>query len=210
MVLYMSLLRVTDAASSHPAATSTSTISQPGCPSPISLTNGGFESGKIAPWTLLTNSNPTTKQQIVSPGDQSNYALEVNFAAASLTEYSLSQQTTGKECFGYYYNTTYSWNWLNYTGPEGNGPSYCAFSAYTGYCEDNVPQHYATRTPGWHHHSYICRDIYSHCKPAYASFVADVTCVGENNTVLPAFTMLIDAFHIYNAPGSPNPPPTCN
>ena len=190
---------------------------QPGCPSPLGLVNGGFESGKIAPWSLDSNSNPTDKQHIVSPGfNGSKHALQVDFVSANITEYDISQTTTGMECFGYYYNISYAWNWVKYSGPEGpgSGPDgdydYCAFSVYTGYT-GGAPRHYGTRTPGWHHHSYVTRDIYSHCKPAFSAFLADVTCVGPNggNGYLPPFSIQFDALHIQTAPGNPNPPPSC-
>ena len=195
----------------HVASPATSTLSQPGCPSPIGLVNGGFESGKLAPWTLLSNSDQNVKQSVVSPGFDSNHALQVNITpTSSVSEYSLAQSTTGKECFGYYYNISYSWNWKDYTGPVGKGPSYCAFSVSAAYSEDNVPLHYGSTTPGWHHNSYISRDIYSHCKPLATEYIADVTCVGANNAVLPPFTILIDQLQIHDAPGDPNPPPACS
>ena len=192
------------------AATSPSTA-QPGCPSAIGLINGGFESAKLAPWTQLSNSNPTTKKTFVTPGyggASGSHALKLDFVPANITEFSLEQSTTGKECYGYYYNISYAWNWKDYKGPEGPGDQYCRFSVGTGYCSTYTP-HYATRTPGWHHHSYVCRNTLS-CHPAYSSFVVDVTCVGGvgANITLPAFTLLVDDLAISNAPGSPNPKPT--
>ena len=207
-VLLGALLGVTQAEPVEYSAATTSPVAA-GCPSAIGLLNGGFEDGKIAPWTRLTNSNPTTKSSIVSPGfNNSKHALQLEFVPANVTELSLAQDTTGQECYGYYYEISYSWNWLEYNGPEGDGDSYCRFNVVTGYCGKYIP-HYATRTPGWHHHSYVCRNIYS-CHSAYSSYVVEVTCVGGvgANETLPSFTMQIDDFNIRNAPGSPTPLPT--
>lgn len=188
---------------------STTTTVQSGCPSPIRLINGGFEDGQMAPFTEETNSNAGTVQKIVSPGYKSKYALSVEAHPGqndSVFEYSLSSQPTSRQCYGYYYSISYAYNWAKYDGPEGyDGSNYCALSAGTGYCTSG-PAAYGSRTPGWHHVQYRCREVYG-CNGG-GVFIFNLDCVNRNNDTVKPFTLLLDDFQIHNAPGSPTPLPT--
>lgn len=195
------------------ASASTDLSARAGCPYQVGITNGGFETGKVAPWATPPHDPGTNppRLKIVSPGYKSQHALEMNFAASNETNWTFLQGQSGKECMGYSYTISYAYNWVNYSGPESgpeNGLTGCKLDVLTSYC-DREGNHYATCESGWHHHTFTCLNTYS-CGPAGAEFVIEVSC--ENgNTTIPPFTLLMDSISIElsSRPSSAIPSPTC-
>jgi hypothetical protein len=175
-----------------------------GCPKPVTIPNGGFDTGEIALWKTpqpLDFQKPGTSK-IISPGYNSQHALEMDFEQGA-DGYYVSQNTDGL-CIGELYMANFAVNWVNYTYSK-TGPNVgCNLSVLPGGCQGkpNAGYFYPTTT-GWHQYSHPCQ-----ASGKGGIFDVNVECVG---TDVPAFALRLDGFSLSSV-GSASPsgtsPPT--
>ena len=183
--------------------TSAGSIARQGCPKTVGLTNGGFDTGHIAPWVP---SKPTKenapKYRIISPGFESAYAFEIDFPAANITDWGFIIDFD-RLCEGSYYEVSWALNWVNYTGPLGLPTGYCSVTVLAAGCgplNDTNYDTYATTMPGWVQHSYVCQSGQN----GRSTFSAGLSCRSED--VVPAFALRLDSFSLHLLSADPPQP----
>jgi hypothetical protein len=181
-----------------------------GCPKSIGWTNGGFDNGQFAPRTATRESgnfgNPP-QYMVISPGYQSPYALQLDFAETNFTDW-FFQQNFPNLCDWYQYNVSFALNWVNYTGPASNGNNGCTLLVLEQRCAGGPTDghYYASSNSGWQEYSYMCLAN----KNKKGSIDVQMECTDAEP--IPAFAVQLDNFNIQLRPtpssgGSSTPPP---
>jgi hypothetical protein len=167
-----------------------------GCPAPVSIENGNFDSG-LTPWSTPSADPTQPTISIVSPGYNSANALQLEFQAANVTSWWL-EQDVGLQCEGSQYFTSFAVNWLNFSlrGEPDNHSNFCDLEVGSSYCYPTpgtiqypYPGGYnASSTPGWQNHSFTCTAQ----KSGYATIDISVGCIASY--IIPAFTCQLTNF----------------
>lgn len=179
----------------------TGSVADPGCPRAVSITNGGFDSGQLAPWT--DDSSPVEDPpsvQVVAPGFAgTSHALALSFPRTNYSS-ALIRNNFTHLCDTFQYNISFALNWGNYSGPNGDSNNGCGIAVGALNCDNALvgePIFYAVRQSGWHDHTYLCR------ADGNGASIVDImaTCEVElNHTPIPAFAMQVDSISIKLVP----------
>ena len=174
-------------------------IEPPDCPRPVDIENGDFETGLLAPWTPANVSENPPAYSIVSPGFNSEYALQLDVPTTTDTVlYFLGR--ADDLCLDYEYSFSFALNWGGYDYPDTGfsnitETSYgCAFYVRPYACTKQGPAYYPPNvTSGWQEYSFTCLargstqpniQILLDCETEY------------DEPAIPAFSLQLDGFSV--------------
>ena len=174
-------------------------IEPPDCPRAVNIENGDFETGLLAPWTPANVSENPPAYNIVSPGYNSEYALQLDVPTTNETSLSILGRADGL-CLDYEYTFSFALNWGGYDYPDTGFSnitenSYgCAIFVTPYACLTQQPPFYPPNvTSGWQEYLFTCLAVGS-TQPVIQILLDCETEYDE--PAIPAFSLQLDGFSV--------------
>ncbi|MCJ1384921.1 hypothetical protein MMC17_008039 [Xylographa soralifera] len=174
-------------------------IEPPGCPLAVDVENGDFETGLLAPWTPANVSENPPSYSIVSPGYNSEYALQLAVPTTTQTVLYFLGQADGL-CLAYEYTFSFALNWEDYDYPDTGFDSItemsygCALYVRPYACtKEQDPIYPPNVTSGWQEYSFTC--LAGDITQPLIQVLLD--CETEyDEPAIPAFDLQLDGFSV--------------